>query len=579
MPRARAIADADELLRLPGADCLPPATLLRGLPARPAPGAIAGPAGRASSAGLRAYRDGDDPRDIHWRSSARRGIPLVRENEDEEAREATVVLRQRRRGAAADPAAFERAVSRSGGRCASSWRAAASASGSRCAAARCAPRRPGAQTDALLRALALIAPDGGTAAAGPRRSATVRVASGSGAGGSSGGAGRAASATGGCGAHEVPARPQAGDLPAGAVGAGRRRQHRRAVADQRARCSLVACRAVVPRRRAATGRGGARSARPRCVRVAGAAVFAAIVWRIWRRICPIPTSARRFDLVLALLGYKLFYRRIHRDYVHISALTFLLVLVASTHRGDASSSWRRFAVYVVLAVWALILFHLRREMEENYLVKHSAQAPSQKVGVGTHPGLAAGGRARLLRRRPAVMAAAVVRRRASRSSCWSRASAPGSCSARRALSDSAAGLRRRGDARTLRHGAAAPRHAVVLRATLPTLPARDDRRRPRSDARGRALLPRRRLRRLRARALGPQPPPRAAHGRRARAETAGPGSTSSAKTAARATSLAGTERQEIEAVGIPASVLFARRSAVAFELPSTAAGRGGNAAA
>ena len=29
----------------------------------------------------------------------------------------------------------------------------------------------------------------------------------------------------------------------------------------------------------------------------------------------------------------------------------------------------------------MILFHLRREMEENYLVKHSSQAPSQKVGV------------------------------------------------------------------------------------------------------------------------------------------------------------------------------------------------------
>ncbi len=41
-----------------------------------------------------------------------------------------------------------------------------------------------------------------------------------------------------------------------------------------------------------------------------------------------------------------------------------------------------FAVYVVLATWALILFHLRREMEENYLVRHSAQAPSQKVGIG-----------------------------------------------------------------------------------------------------------------------------------------------------------------------------------------------------
>ena len=47
----------------------------------------------------------------------------------------------------------------------------------------------------------------------------------------------------------------------------------------------------------------------------------------------------------------------------------------------ASCSRVAFALYVVLATWTLILFHLRREMEENYLVKHSGQAPSQKVGV------------------------------------------------------------------------------------------------------------------------------------------------------------------------------------------------------
>ncbi len=42
--------------------------------------------------GLREYRTGDDPRDIHWRTSARRGRPFIRESEDETGRTALVVL-------------------------------------------------------------------------------------------------------------------------------------------------------------------------------------------------------------------------------------------------------------------------------------------------------------------------------------------------------------------------------------------------------------------------------------------------------------------------------------------------------
>jgi uncharacterized protein (DUF58 family) len=42
--------------------------------------------------GLHEYREGDDPRDIHWRSTARRGRPMVREYEDEAARRLTIFL-------------------------------------------------------------------------------------------------------------------------------------------------------------------------------------------------------------------------------------------------------------------------------------------------------------------------------------------------------------------------------------------------------------------------------------------------------------------------------------------------------
>ena len=51
--------------------------------------------------GLREFRDGDDPRDIHWRSTAEAGRTLVREHEEEAARRVTIFLDNapaRRRG-------------------------------------------------------------------------------------------------------------------------------------------------------------------------------------------------------------------------------------------------------------------------------------------------------------------------------------------------------------------------------------------------------------------------------------------------------------------------------------------------
>lgn len=61
--------------------------------------------------GVREYREGDDPRRVHWRSTARRGTLVVSEWRAEQGREAVIVLgRGPASGARGNPA-FERAVS------------------------------------------------------------------------------------------------------------------------------------------------------------------------------------------------------------------------------------------------------------------------------------------------------------------------------------------------------------------------------------------------------------------------------------------------------------------------------------
>jgi uncharacterized protein (DUF58 family) len=75
--------------------------------------------------GVREFREGDDPRRIHWRSTARRGALVVSEWRAEEGREAVLLL-GRSPGAGrpgAESAAFERAVSTA----ATVWRALAEA--------------------------------------------------------------------------------------------------------------------------------------------------------------------------------------------------------------------------------------------------------------------------------------------------------------------------------------------------------------------------------------------------------------------------------------------------------------------
>lgn len=89
--KSRDVADARELLIYPALVRVPE-SVLRGFPATYGLGRHKWRSRSGEFAGLRDYRPGDDPRDIHWRSTARRGVTLMRESEDDEGLEATILF-------------------------------------------------------------------------------------------------------------------------------------------------------------------------------------------------------------------------------------------------------------------------------------------------------------------------------------------------------------------------------------------------------------------------------------------------------------------------------------------------------
>jgi transglutaminase-like putative cysteine protease len=84
--------------------------------------------------------------------------------------------------------------------------------------------------------------------------------------------------------------------------------------------------------------------------------------------------------LLFVLINKLFNRRSSKDYQQAYVISFLILVVATTLNTGVSYAFC-FALFILFGTWALTLLHLRREMEENYLLKHSDGAQSEKVEV------------------------------------------------------------------------------------------------------------------------------------------------------------------------------------------------------
>ncbi len=84
--------------------------------------------------------------------------------------------------------------------------------------------------------------------------------------------------------------------------------------------------------------------------------------------------------LLFLMINKLYNRRKGNDYIQLYVLS-LMALIAGAAVNMGPSYIFCFALHTVFGVWSLTLFQLRREMEENYLLKHSDNASSERVAV------------------------------------------------------------------------------------------------------------------------------------------------------------------------------------------------------
>jgi hypothetical protein len=74
------------------------------------------------------------------------------------------------------------------------------------------------------------------------------------------------------------------------------------------------------------------------------------------------------EVLLFLLVAKLYGRRTSRDYQQVYVLSFLMVVAGTVLNGEISFGVF-FLGYVLTSTWALMLLHLRRDMEEHYEVR------------------------------------------------------------------------------------------------------------------------------------------------------------------------------------------------------------------
>ncbi len=86
------------------------------------------------------------------------------------------------------------------------------------------------------------------------------------------------------------------------------------------------------------------------------------------------------EFLVALLLVKLFNRRESKDYLHLYLLSFLLLTSGTVLNAEVTYGLF-FLFYVVSFTWAMTIFHLRTELENNFLLRHDGQNAAEQARV------------------------------------------------------------------------------------------------------------------------------------------------------------------------------------------------------
>jgi transglutaminase-like putative cysteine protease len=86
------------------------------------------------------------------------------------------------------------------------------------------------------------------------------------------------------------------------------------------------------------------------------------------------------EFLVWLTVAKAFNRRAARDWQQMYLLAFLMLVAGSVLNADLTYGVC-FLGFVIASTWALTMFHLRREMEDNLLVKHAVDRVSERVEI------------------------------------------------------------------------------------------------------------------------------------------------------------------------------------------------------